>query len=200
MRILLLLLVAIVLVALYASDVEAKKPVKKAKAAGEASAPEKNENAGKDSTLASSKEASAGAIDDIAGMLPYTWLTDKNFTKYIGERPRYYHAVLMFTATGEKYKCAICVAAKTSFVDGATLYSEQYNFAAGADSDLSAAAQTTAETEESLMQEASKRVAFFILEVDNARGTFTNMGLETVPRVYALPPTRSASEDPPCCP
>jgi hypothetical protein len=52
---------------------------------------------------------------------------------------------------------------------------------------------TAQNNEDALLQQAGKRVAFFILEVDNARGTFTNMGLETVPRVYALPPTKTGS-------
>ena len=123
--------------------------------------------------------------------MPYTWLSDKNFTKYVGDRPRNYHALIMFTATGASYQCAICVAAKATFVTAAELYSEQYDFLAG-NTDVNTNANAR-DADASALHEASTRVAFFVLEVDNARGTFTSMGLETVPRIYALPPTQSTS-------
>jgi len=121
-------------------------------------------------------------LEELSGLLqPVTWLTDKNFTKWVGDRPRDYHAVLMFTATAPTYQCAICVMSKTVFLAGAELYQEQYNFLAGG----------MGQSED--MGTAAKRVAFFILEADNARSIFSNMGLETVPRIFALPPTKASS-------
>lgn len=125
---------------------------------------------------------SLGKLEELSGLLqPITWLTDKNFTKWVGDRPRDYHAVLMFTATAPSYQCAICVMSKTVFVAGSELYQEQYNFLAGG----------VGENEE--MGSAGTRVAFFVLEADNSRSTFSNMGLETVPRIFALPPTKAGS-------
>lgn len=99
-------------------------------------------------------------------------LSDGNFSKFVVERPREYHAVLLFTATGAKYQCSVCVATKRIFSEAAAYYKEQYDF------------NTTS---------AENRVAFFVLEVDSARNTFNDMGLETVPRLYALPPTKHDS-------
>ena len=99
-------------------------------------------------------------------------LTDGNFSRFVVERPRSYHAVLMFTATAAKYQCSVCVQTKKSYTDAAAYYREQY--------DLGSVAE-------------EQRIAFFLLEVDSARQIFNDMGLETVPRIYVLPPTRSDS-------
>jgi len=70
---------------------------------------------------------------------------------------------------------------KTVFLAGAELYQEQHSFLAGGVG------------KDAEMGNAGKRVAFFILEADNARSIFSNMGLETVPRIFALPPTQASS-------
>ena len=98
-------------------------------------------------------------------------LSDRNFSKFIVDRPRYYHAAVMFTATAPQYQCSICGMARDSFLDAASFSREQYmssgNF---------------------LTVNPSERILFFILEVDDARNTFSDMELETVPRTYLLPP------------
>jgi hypothetical protein len=35
-------------------------------------------------------------------------LTDSNFTKYVKNRPRKYHAVIILSVATEKFKCDIC--------------------------------------------------------------------------------------------
>jgi hypothetical protein len=99
-------------------------------------------------------------------------LTDKNFAKYVVDRPREYTAFLMFTATAKQYQCTVCLRAKSNLEEVASYYQQQYNFNSSAISD---------------------RIVFFRIEVDDARNTFNEMQLETVPRVYILPPTVASS-------
>lgn len=123
----------------------------------------------------SSSSSDNGRFDIIVEKLKtnsYIPLTEGNFSRFVVDRPRNYHAVLMFTATAAKYQCSVCVQAKKSFADAAGYYREQYDIASVPE---------------------NKHVVFFLLEVDNARQIFNDMGLETVPRIYALPPTRADS-------
>jgi hypothetical protein len=99
-------------------------------------------------------------------------LNDDNFARFAIDRPRDYHAILMFTATAPQYKCSVCGRAKTIFEDTAKLYNSQYNFSTAS---------------------AVNRLAFFRIEVDDARGIFGSLGLESVPRFYALPPVTKDS-------
>lgn len=103
---------------------------------------------------------------------PVVSLTDTTFNKFVVERPRDYHALLMFTATDKKYQCSVCLRAKMILDDVAKYYQDQYDFNSSS---------------------ISERLAFFRIEVDDARNTFGEMQLETVPRVYLLPPTNSSS-------
>ena len=118
-----------------------------------------------------------GKIDAIASKGAWTYLTDSNFSRYIVDRPRDYHAVVMFTATAQQYQCSVCVKTKEVFTEAAELYSEQYDF-------------RTADAGQGGEWKNTKKMAFFLLEVDGARRTFNDMGLETVPRTYVLPPTQ----------
>ena len=132
------------------------------------------------------KAASSGVskLQQLFSVLqPHAAITDKNFTKWIADRPREYHAVLLFTATAPAYQCAVCVATKQIFVSAAEIYRDQFDFLAGS---------ADGKTDESL-DIAKNRLAFFVLEADTARTSFTNMGLETVPRIYAIPPTNANS-------
>lgn len=81
-------------------------------------------------------------------------LFDKNFSSFVSDRPREYYAALLFTATGSKYRCSICLKVKPIFDDVAKLYHEQYEFNSSA---------------------IDKRIAFFRVEVDNARNIFSAM-------------------------
>jgi hypothetical protein len=74
----------------------------------------------------------------------------------------------MFTATAKQYQCSVCLRAKQVFEESARFYQSQF--------DLNSSSP-------------SQRIVFFRIEVDNARNTFSDMSLETVPRVYLLPPT-----------
>lgn len=101
------------------------------------------------------------------GVIP---LTDDTFTRYVIDRPREYHAILMFTATNPMYKCNVCNRAKSNYEDVARAYHQQYNFS-------------------NPNTPIENRIVFFSLEVDDARSIFGALGLESVPRFYALPPT-----------
>jgi thiol-disulfide isomerase/thioredoxin len=94
-------------------------------------------------------------------------LSDKNFTKFVTDRPRDYHAVLLFTATGKQYQCGVCVKTQGVYEEIAGLYNAQYDFN---------------------KTDIEKKVVFFKIEVDNARAIFTELQLETVPRLFFLPP------------
>ncbi len=126
----------------------------------------------KASGSASSASSAGDRITTLASKLPLTYLSDKNFTAFVANRPRDYHAVLMFTALDKKYQCQVCGRAKDTFVRAAELYSDQYDFAG---------------------ESSDRRVAFLIVDVDSARDTFNDMGLETVPRIFALPPLSTES-------
>jgi hypothetical protein len=99
-------------------------------------------------------------------------LTDTNFTKFVVDRPRNYGALLMFTATEPKYQCSVCMKVKNNFEEVSKMYNAQYNF-----SDV----------------KAEQKLVFFRLEVDSARNVFGELGLETVPRMYYLPPADVAA-------
>ena len=73
----------------------------------------------------------------------------------------------MFTALDAKYQCNICAMMQATFKDVAGYYQSQYNFANGP---------------------INERLAFFVVDVDRARNTFDDMQLQTVPRLYVLPP------------
>ena len=111
-------------------------------------------------------------ISTLLSTNPIIYLGDTNFSKYVVERPREYHAVLLFTATASQYQCSVCLKTKNTFIEAASHYVNQYDF------------ETTP---------IENRVVFFVLEVDAARSVFSDMQLETVPRLYALPPTEAKS-------
>jgi hypothetical protein len=98
---------------------------------------------------------------------PVLSLTESNFSRFIIDRPREYYAALLFTAEAKKYQCTICHTNRIYFQDVAKYYSNEYNF-------------------NSSIQ--SQRIAFFTVDVDNARGIFNEMNLESVPRYYVVPP------------
>lgn len=133
------------------------------------SAKRKGSTASKKSSDAE-KDSDSGKIAHITKLLsasPVVSLSDKNFTKYVTERPRDYHAILMFTATGPQYQCGVCVRSLGSYEEIAKFYNDQYEF------------NKTA---------IEKKVVFFKLEVDNSRQVFNELQLETVPRLFFLPP------------
>jgi hypothetical protein len=99
-------------------------------------------------------------------------LSDKNFTKYVVDRPREYTAFIMFTATAKQYQCSVCLRAKSNLEEVASYYQQQYDFNSSS---------------------VSERIVFFRIEVDDARSAFNEMQLETVPRIYILPPTTESS-------
>lgn len=55
-----------------------------------------------DNDVATKARAKADVVATLAASMPLIPLSDKNFTKYITERPRLYHAAVVFTATNEK--------------------------------------------------------------------------------------------------
>ncbi len=136
----------------------------------------------KSSTAASNKEKAEKESDKATQKFnllvsklstnPVVSLSDGNFSKFVIDRPRPYTAFLMFTATAKQYQCSVCLRAKSVFEEAASYYQQQFDFNA------------------SFPQE---RIAFFKIEVDDARSTFNDMQLETVPRVYILPPTEVGS-------
>lgn len=120
-------------------------------------------------------ESNNKRVEAISKLLPSTpviALTDYNFTKFVTERPRDYHAILMFTATGAKYQCGVCVKSLGSFEEIAAFYNRQYDF-------------NSTSTE--------NRIAFFKIEVDDGRNIFNELQLETVPRLFFLPPVATSA-------
>lgn len=115
----------------------------------------------------SKEESGAQRVSTIASKSPYTFLTDKNFTTFVANRPRNYYAVIMFTALDPRYQCAVCSRARDVYVEVSKFYEDQFDFQS---------------------EETEKRLAFFVIDVDSGRNTFNDMGLETVPRIFALPP------------
>ena len=73
----------------------------------------------------------------------------------------------MFTALDAKYQCNICVRLHQTVKEVAGYYKQQYSFA-------------------DVPQD--QRLAFFVVDADKARRTFEDMALQTVPRMYLLPP------------
>lgn len=112
-------------------------------------------------------------IAQIQEAAPVLALTDSNFKKYITDRPREYHSVLMLTATDPKYRCTICQRAKNALVDAAKSYHAQFSFNTSS---------------------ISERIAFFTVEVDDAPNLFNELRVETVPHVYVLPPADEQSK------
>ena len=119
-----------------------------------------------------SEEGALRRAATVARKIPVASLSDRNFTTYTKDRPRNYHAFIMFTATNPQYQCSICGRAKQRFVEAAQLYHDQYSF-----TDV----------------DAKKRLAFFTLEVDDARMLFQEMKMDSVPHLYLLPPTTKHS-------
>lgn len=93
-------------------------------------------------------------------------LTDRNFSKFITERPRTYNSLVTLTATAAQYSCNMCVKAKVNYDEASRLYHSQYNF-------------STVPPEQ--------RLVFFSVEVDDARNLFGELRIETVPRIYFVP-------------
>mmetsp|Transcript_67978 Transcript_67978/g.133679 ORF Transcript_67978/g.133679 Transcript_67978/m.133679 type:complete len:410 (+) Transcript_67978:45-1274(+) len=141
------------------SSSAAKKSTKKSTKTSSNAAAESNDDSAVNRKIA--------AITKAISHRPVISLTDSNFTKYVTDRPRDYHAVLLFTATAPKYQCSVCVRSMTSYEEIAEFYNQQYQF------------NTTS---------IESRVVFFKIEVDNGRSIFNELGLETVPRLYILPP------------
>lgn len=116
------------------------------------------------------RQAAAARVSQIASLLTHSSLiplSDRNFSKFVVDRPRYYHAALMFTASNPRYQCNVCMPSKAIYTEAAEFSRSQLDFNTS---------------------EPSNRIVFFILEVDSAREIFQEMGLETVPRTYILPP------------
>lgn len=148
--------------------------------AGAETAAKKKKSSSKSKTSksesSSSTFSSASKIEVLAKLMqnnPIVSLTDRNFPKYITDRPRDYHSVLVLTATDPKYGCSVCVKGKQNLEGVAKLYQSQFNFSAVATPE--------------------ERVVFFVAEVDDARNIFTELRVETVPRVFILPPADSKS-------
>ncbi len=148
------LLIAIFLLLILLVTLEAKKS-------------KKSSSDGKKSSSKKPKSAE-DRLHVLENQIPFTYLSDSNFSTFVAERPRPYHALLMFTATDKRYQCSVCARAKQTFVEASKYYHDQYSFG---------------------NEIPSKRVGFFVVDVDSSRNTFNEMGLETVPRVYMLPPT-----------
>lgn len=123
------------------------------------------------SSSSSAEQESSNRLNTLAARfqkspLPIS-LTDKNFTKFIKDRPREYTAIIMFTALGQKYQCSICHRSNAVFSEVSSFYHDQYNFNTSS---------------------PNQRLAFFTVDIDGSRETFNDMSLESVPRFYALPP------------
>jgi hypothetical protein len=121
------------------------------------------------------KDKGVKVFEDIARYTtergPVHVLTDRNFTKFVSDKPRYYHAALFMTASDAKYGCAPCNAAQKAFEDMAGQYHNQY---------------------ELRNVPPEQRVAFFVLDVDSARTVFDSLKMETVPRLFVMPPKLTA--------
>jgi len=94
-------------------------------------------------------------------------LSDRNFTRFVTDKPRHYHAAMFLTAKDSRYGCAPCNAAQKAFEDMATQYQNQYELDA---------------------VDASHRIVFFVIDVDSAREVFNSLKMETVPRLFIMPP------------
>ena len=98
---------------------------------------------------------------------PINYLSDRNFTNYVVDKPRFYHAAILLTARDARYQCVPCEQSEASFKTLAKHYHMSYDIAG---------------------VEADERVIFFVLDVDTSRKTFGSLEIETVPRFYVLPP------------
>jgi hypothetical protein len=131
----------------------------------------KKSSSSSSSSSSSDKTKSQDRINIISDKIkqygPVISLTESNFSRFIIDRPREYYAALLFTAEAKKYQCTICHTNRIYFQDVAKYYSQEYNF------------NSTKE---------SQRIAFFTVDVDNARSIFNEMNLESVPRYYVVPP------------
>ena len=94
-------------------------------------------------------------------------LTDRNYTDYLTAVPRDYHAVVMFTALADKFGCRICHDFLDQFKKVGSYYNQQYSL--------------------SLMPKEN-RIVFFYLDFDSSNDIFSEMKLESVPKLYILPP------------
>ncbi len=138
-------------------------------------AKKKASSSSKKTTEKDSEAGDTGKIAALSKLLqstPVISLSDRNFTKFVTERPRDYHAILMFTATSPQYQCGVCVKSLGSYEEVATLYNRQYDFSKTPIGD---------------------RVVFFKIEVDSGRQIFGELQLETVPRLFFLPPVDVAT-------
>jgi hypothetical protein len=88
-------------------------------------------------------------------------------TYLFSDRPREYHASLLFTAKDAKYDCKICRLAEVTYREAASHYFNQNEFS---------------------IVDTNKRIAFFILDIDSARSIFNSLSLDSVPRLFILPP------------
>lgn len=111
-------------------------------------------------------------LSKLVSSSPLIPLSDGNFTKFVINRPRQYYAVIMFTATNPKFQCNICLKSKALFEEAAKSYHDQNNV---------------------VTTDIDSRLFFFVLEVDNSRETFSDFQLETVPRIFILPPTTAST-------
>ena len=151
-----LLLLLVVVLTLPGSD--AKKKLKKN---GISSSPQ------------SLEQVAQQSLEAVAGLLPpksnrnSIKLVDANFTTFVHDRPRLYHAAIFLTASPKKYQCFACKSVLKIFKESARHYNENYDF---------------------MSSSQEKRLAFFVLDLDSSRGVFTSMNIETVPRLYILPP------------
>lgn len=167
------LLVVVFVICLAGSEAARKKKAASSSSASSdpSSSSTKSISSTKSTTASSSSSSPEKKFSTILEKLqdaPVLSLSDANFTKFVTDRPRDYYAVLMFTATNPRYQCSICGRVDSNFQEIATAYHSQYNL-------------STVPIEQ--------RIVFFKLEVDNARGVFGDLALETVPRFYSLPPT-----------
>lgn len=127
-------------------------------------------------TSTSSSTSNANKLELLSKALksgPLLALGDRNFSKFITDRPRDYYTVLVLTATDPKYGCSVCAKGSANLEDVAKLYNSQYNIS---------------EVPE------NKRVLFFKAEVDDARNIFSELRIETVPRTFILPPADAKSK------
>ena len=53
-------------------------------------------------------------------------LVDSNFTKYVLDQPRLYHAAIFLTASARKYECIVCKESIKEYKKAAKYYSENY--------------------------------------------------------------------------
>jgi len=94
-------------------------------------------------------------------------LTDRNYSDYLTAVPRDYHAVVMFTALADKFGCRICHDFLDQFKKVGSYYNQQYSIS---------------------LTPKEDRIIFFYLDFDSSNDIFSEMKLESVPKLYILPP------------